>query len=73
MFSRDKIGVEQLQNLKERFEDDLNEREFVDLFREIIDATLSETQLTHLFQKIDSNSDGTVDWDEFTNVCWSTP
>ena len=34
-FSRDKIGVEQLQNLKERFEDDLNEKEFVDLFIEI--------------------------------------
>jgi hypothetical protein len=23
------------------------------------------------FQKIDANSDGTVDWDELTNVCWS--
>ena len=48
-FSRDKIDVEQLQNLKERFEDDLNEKEFVDLFIEIIDSSLSETQLTHLY------------------------
>lgn len=49
-FSRDAIGVEQLANLKERFADgDLSEQEFVDLFREIIDTSLSETQLTHLY------------------------
>ncbi|KAL3671073.1 hypothetical protein V7S43_004255 [Phytophthora oleae] len=69
VFSRDEIGVEQLQSLKERFADgDLTEKEFVSLFREIVDASLSETQLTELFQKIDANSDGTVDWDELTNV-----
>ena len=28
---------------------------------------LSHEQLIHLFMKIDANSDGTVDWDEFTN------
>ncbi|TYZ65950.1 hypothetical protein PybrP1_011465 [[Pythium] brassicae (nom. inval.)] len=68
VFSRDEIGVEQLQSLKEKFADgDLNEKEFVSLFREIIDSSLSETQLTELFQKIDANSDGTVDWDELTN------
>ncbi|KAG7388500.1 hypothetical protein PHYPSEUDO_012286 [Phytophthora pseudosyringae] len=68
VFSRDEIGVEQLQSLKEKFADgDLTEKEFVSLFREIVDATLSETQLTELFQKIDANSDGTVDWDELTN------
>ncbi|KAI9991040.1 hypothetical protein PInf_018658 [Phytophthora infestans] len=68
VFSRDEIGVEQLQSLKEKFADgDLNEKEFVSLFREIVDASLSETQLTELFQKIDANSDGTVDWDELTN------
>ncbi|KAE9025446.1 hypothetical protein PR003_g4734 [Phytophthora rubi] len=68
VFSRDEIGVEQLQSLKEKFADgDLTEKEFVGLFREIVDASLSETQLTELFQKIDANSDGTVDWDELTN------
>lgn len=47
--SRDEIGVEQLQSLKEKFADgDLNEKEFVSLFREIVDASLSETQLTEL-------------------------
>lgn len=50
VFSRDEIGVEQLQSLKEKFADgDLNEKEFVSLFREIIDASLSETQLTELY------------------------
>lgn len=49
VFSRDEIGVEQLQSLKEKFADgDLNEKEFVSLFREIIDGSLSETQLTEL-------------------------
>lgn len=49
VFSRDEIGVEQLQSLKEKFADgDLNEKEFVSLFREIIDSSLSETQLTEL-------------------------
>ncbi|OQR98474.1 hypothetical protein ACHHYP_08582 [Achlya hypogyna] len=68
VFSRDEIGVEQLHSLKEKFADgDLCEVEFVHLFRETIDSTLSETQLTDLFQKIDANSDGTVSWDEFTN------
>ncbi|KAG2521377.1 hypothetical protein JM16_005896 [Phytophthora kernoviae] len=68
VFSRDEIGVEQLQSLKEKFADgDLTEKEFVSLFREIVDASLSEAQLTELFQKIDANSDGTVDWDELTN------
>lgn len=68
VFSRDEIGVEQLQSLKDKFADgDLTEKEFVNLFREIVDASLSETQLSELFQKIDANSDGTVDWDELTN------
>ncbi|KAF0691779.1 Aste57867_17050 [Aphanomyces stellatus] len=68
VFSRDEIGVEQLHSLKEKFAGgDLTEVEFVRLFRETIDSTLSETQLTDLFQKIDANSDGTVSWDEFTN------
>lgn len=49
VFSRDEIDVAQLQSLKERFADgDLNEQEFVNLFREIIDASLSETQLIEL-------------------------
>ncbi|OQR91905.1 hypothetical protein THRCLA_08847, partial [Thraustotheca clavata] len=68
VFSRDEIGVEQLHSLKEKFAgDDLCEVDFVRLFRETIDSTLSETQLTDLFQKIDANSDGAVSWDEFTN------
>lgn len=53
VFSRDEIGVEQLQSLKEKFADgDLNEKEFVSLFREIIDSSLSETQLTELYVRV---------------------
>jgi chorismate mutase len=50
VFSRDEIGgVEQLQSLKEKFADgDLNEKEFVGIFREIVDSSLSEIQLTEL-------------------------
>ena len=50
VFSRDEIDVGQLQSLKEKFADgDLNEKEFVNLFREIVDASLSETQLIELW------------------------
>ncbi|KAF1321819.1 hypothetical protein FI667_g11677, partial [Globisporangium splendens] len=53
-FSRDEIGIEQLQSLKEKFADgDLNEKEFVSLFREITDSSLSETQLTKLYEAKD--------------------
>lgn len=33
----------------------------------VLGRNLSKEKLTHLFMKIDVNSDGTVDWDEFTN------
>ncbi|CAK4145154.1 unnamed protein product [Aphanomyces euteiches] len=81
VFSHDGIGVEQLHSLKEKFAGgELTEVEFVQLFRDTIDASLSETQLTDFassdyaalllttrFQKIDADSGGTVSWDEFTN------
>ena len=33
----------------------------------MLGKNLTKEQLTHLFMKIDANSDGSVDWDEFTN------
>ncbi|QDZ24146.1 WD40 repeat domain-containing protein [Chloropicon primus] len=47
----------------------LDEEEFVNAFRNVkgIKGYKTEEQLCHLFMKIDANSDGTVDWDEFTN------
>eukprot|EP00899_Mesostigma_viride_P003218 jgi/Mesvir1/12898/Mv05924-RA.1 len=51
----------------------LDKEEFLGTFRSILAAAKKEkagdleTQLAHLFMKIDANSDGTVDWEEFTN------
>lgn len=41
--------------------------EFLEAFGGVLGKNLSHEQLTHLFMKIDANSDGSVDWDEFTN------
>ena len=41
--------------------------EFIHEFGHIIGADLSRQQLQMMFMKIDANSDGDVDWDEFTN------
>ena len=46
---------------------ELDEQGFVGAFGSILGDNLSDQQLTHLFMKIDANSDGSVDWDEFTN------
>ncbi|ETW05329.1 hypothetical protein, variant 4 [Aphanomyces invadans] len=46
----------------------LNEKQFVGHFRSILETnSWSSTQISQLFMKIDANSDGSVDWDEFTN------
>ncbi|GBG79089.1 hypothetical protein CBR_g28805 [Chara braunii] len=47
----------------------LSQEEFTQVLRSVqsLNFGLSETQINHLFMKIDANSDGTVDWDEFTN------
>ena len=41
--------------------------EFLEAFGGVLGKNLTREQLTHLFMKIDANSDGSVDWDEFTN------
>ena len=41
--------------------------EFIEEFGHIIGANLSRAELQTMFMKIDANSDGDVDWDEFTN------
>ena len=47
----------------------LDEQEFVSAFKSVKELSQNATdeQIQHLFMKIDANSDGTVDWDEFTN------
>lgn len=63
------ITLESLRKLQNFFGKSkaLNERQFVDKLGGVLGRNLSKQKLTHLFMKIDVNSDGTVDWDEFTN------
>ena len=70
----DRINLHQLMELKAAFDradtdqgGSLDIEEFLDAFGGVLGKNLSHEQLTHLFMKIDANSDGTVDWDEFTN------
>ncbi|KAJ3056388.1 WD repeat-containing protein 49 [Rhizophlyctis rosea] len=62
---------EQLMNTFQNHVNDDGSSGFdIDKFREVFGAVLggnlSYDQLTSLFMKIDANSDGTVDWDEFS-------
>ena len=70
----DRINLHQLMQLKEAFDHadidgggSLDIEEFLEAFGDVLGKNLTREQLTHLFMKIDANSDGSVDWDEFTN------
>ena len=67
--NRQEIDLNSLRKLQDWFGEDgeLEESEFVEAFGSILGSNLTKEQLTHLFMKIDANSDGSVDWDEFTN------
>ncbi|KAF0689159.1 Aste57867_19431 [Aphanomyces stellatus] len=46
----------------------LSEKQFVTHFHAILESDCwTAAQISQLFMKIDANSDGSVDWDEFTN------
>lgn len=60
--------------LKERFKEaDIDQggalelEEFVAAFGDIIGKKMSNKELVKLFMRIDTNSDGSIDWDEFVN------
>ncbi|EQC29805.1 hypothetical protein SDRG_12351 [Saprolegnia diclina VS20] len=62
--------LSELMKLHGVFEQDsaLTEKQFVAHFGSILGGDhWTPTQISQLFMKIDANSDGTVDWDEFTN------
>ncbi|KAI9094719.1 WD40-repeat-containing domain protein [Phlyctochytrium arcticum] len=44
---------------------------FREVFGKVVGGNLTYDQMTMLFMKIDANSDGTVDWDEFSNYMMS--
>ena len=70
----DSISVDELQRLEHLFaaadEDgggDLDEDEFLEGFQDILGASMSPHALRQLFMRVDANSDGSVDWEEFSN------
>ena len=72
----DAFNLAVLRELKKAFDaadDDgsgaLDEEEFVEAISKVsaLRASMADEGVNHLFMKIDANSDGTVDWDEFTN------
>jgi len=44
----------------------LSMEEFIAAFASVLGKFLSRDSIVNLFMKIDANSDGTVDWTEFT-------
>jgi WD40 repeat protein len=64
-----KIDLASLRKLQDLFgaDGELDEGQFVEAFGGILGDGLSRLQLSHLFMKIDANSDGSVDWDELLN------
>ena len=70
------FNLETLKQLKTAFDNAdsdgsgaLDEEEFIQAFQSVGSLSMykSAEELGNLFRKIDANSDGTVDWDEFTN------
>ena len=61
---RNAIGVDQLEDLQKIFVQDLNEKEFVEKFKQVRGGNVDEEVLIQLFLKIDASSDGRVDWED---------
>eukprot|EP00960_Hanusia_phi_P037172 752776-Hanusia_phi.AAC.1 len=69
------ISLQDILTLKERFDSadidgggSLDMQEFMDAFGSILnkDGSLTRDQIRRLFMQIDANSDGVVDWNEFS-------
>lgn len=70
----EQISLQHIMELREAFdaarEDDkrsLSIEEFVKAFGGIIGKDMNDKQINQLFMKIDADSNGSVDWDEFMN------
>ena len=70
----DQINLAELHQMKLKFDaadedgsDGIEMDEFIEHFGDIVGKSLSDLQLKQLFMKIDADSNGSVDWDEFTN------
>jgi len=72
------INARDLEKLKVLFDknekegcDGLDLNEFINVISKVMGSDTDEKIFTQLFMKIDANSDGSVDWDEFTNFLLS--
>ena len=67
------FGIEQLAELREKFEGiisrgegELGEDEFVEVLGPIMRGKVTTKELRKLFVRVDANANGRVDWDEFS-------
>ena len=70
----DAMNLHQLVELRAAFEQadvdgggSLDVEEFIEAFGSVLGRNMTREKLALLFMKIDANSDGSVDWDEFIN------
>ena len=70
----EQISLQHIMELREAFDaadkhkgGALSLSEFVDAFGGIIGKDMNKKQINQLFMKIDADSNGNVDWDEFMN------
>jgi hypothetical protein len=70
----DALNIERLQEIMQFFEDatesghdGLDIEAFVYAFRTVLGGDTTDRELRLMFMKVDANSDGTVDWEEFSN------
>ena len=68
------INLQHIMELREAFEEadtdqggSLELPEFINAFGDVLGKGTTPKQIEQLFWKIDANSDGTVDWNEFMN------
>ena len=68
------INLQHIMELREAFEEadtdqggSLELPEFINAFGDVLGKGMTPKQIEQLFWKIDANSDGTVDWNEFMN------
>ncbi|KAI8812174.1 WD40-repeat-containing domain protein [Cladochytrium replicatum] len=73
-FNSDVLNIHHFEELQKTFHEHRNDdgssgfsiSKFREVFGNVLGGGLNYDQMTMLFMKIDANSDGTVDWDEFS-------
>jgi len=70
----ERINLQHIMELREKFEaadvdggDSLDQKEFLLSFKEVIGKSMTDKEFNQLFMKIDADSNGSVEWNEFMN------